>query len=313
MLIRRPPDVRPSEITPQSSYLSRRNLLAGGAAAFAWAATAGANPASAESLDKVAKSSFVVDEKLTSLEDVTHYNNFYEYSIDKDQPARLAPGRLKPRPWTVKVEGECGKPGVVDVDDFVRHSALEERVYRHRCVEAWSMVIPWVGVPLGPVLQRFEPGSKAKYVAFQTLLDAEQMPEQRTSLIYPWPYTEGLRLDEAMHPLAFLAVGLYGETLPAQSGAPIRLVVPWKYGFKSIKSIVAIRFVEQQPPTLWNALAPSEYGFYSNVNPTVDHPRWSQAKERRIGEFLKRPTLMFNGYGEQVAGLYAGMDLNRDF
>lgn len=257
----------------------------------------------------IAKSAYTVDEKLTSREDVTHYNNFYEFGLDKEDPAKSAPGLLRLRPWTVAVEGECARPGVVDIDDFIRSAALEERVYRLRCVEAWSMVIPWVGVPLGPVLQRFDPTSKARYVAFQTLNDARQMPSKSSSL--PWPYREGLRLDEAMHPLAFLAVGLYGDVLPAQNGAPIRLVVPWKYGFKSIKSIVAIRFVDQQPPTLWNSLAPDEYGFYANVNPGVDHPRWSQGKERRIGEFLRRPTLMFNGYGEQVAGLYAGMDLQR--
>ncbi|MDR3435398.1 protein-methionine-sulfoxide reductase catalytic subunit MsrP [Telmatospirillum sp.] len=312
MLIRHQSDLRPSEITSRQSYLSRRQWMAGAGAAFLTAVTAGGG-AKASALGTIAKTAYTIDEKQTSLEDVTHYNNFYEYGTDKEQPAKLAPGLLKPRPWTVRISGECKTTASVDVDDLIRTSTLEERVYRHRCVEAWSMVIPWVGVPLAPLLQRFEPTSKAKFVAFETLSDVAQMPGERSSLIYPWPYREGLRIDEAMHPLAFLAVGLYGEALPAQNGAPIRLVVPWKYGFKSIKSIVAIRFVEQVPPTLWNALAPEEYGFYSNVNPTVDHPRWSQAKERRIGEFLRRPTLMFNGYGEQVAGLYAGMDLKKFF
>ena len=313
MLIRSSPDIRPSEITPQATYLSRRQVVIGAGALLAAGGVVRATEASAEALPKIGKSPYTVDEKQTSLQDVTHYNNFYEYGTDKDEPAKNAPGLLKPRPWTVAVEGECAKPGTIDIERFIRESDLEERVYRHRCVEAWSMVIPWVGVPLGPALQRFEPSSKAKFVAFQTLDDPKQMPEARSRIIFPWPYTEGLRIDEAINPLAFLALGLYGETLPAQNGAPIRLVVPWKYGFKSIKSIVAIRFVERQPPTLWNTVAPSEYGFYSNVNPTVDHPRWSQGKERRIGEFLRRPTLMFNGYGEQVAGLYSGMDLQTDF
>ncbi|HIJ64230.1 MAG TPA: protein-methionine-sulfoxide reductase catalytic subunit MsrP [Rhodospirillaceae bacterium] len=312
MLLRQSPDIRPSEITPQSDYLNRRQILAGMASALL-AAGLPAEAALAGPLAVARSSQLAGDEKPTSLKDITHYNNFYEYGLDKDQPAQSAPGLLKLRPWTVKVSGECARPGIIDIDELIKASALEERVCRHRCVEAWSMVIPWLGVPLAQVLARFEPSSKAKFVAFETLLDPRQMPEQRSSLIYPWPYSEGLRIDEAMHPLAFLALGLYGEPLPAQNGAPIRLVVPWKYGFKGIKSIVGIRFVEKQPPTLWNALAPNEYGFYSNVNPTVDHPRWSQAKERRIGEFLRRPTLMFNGYGDQVAGLYSGMDLARDF
>ena len=312
MLVRQSPDIRPSEITSQSDYRNRRQIPAWMAAALL-AAGLPAEGVLAGPLAVAKSSQFAGDEKQTPLKDVTHYNNFYEYGLDKERPAQVAPGLLKPRPWTVTVGGECAKPGTIDVDGLIKASALEERVYRHRCVEAWSMVIPWLGVPLAQVLARFEPTSKAKFVAFETLLDPEQMPEQRSRLIYPWPYSEGLRLDEAMHPLAFLALGLYGESLPAQNGAPIRLVVPWKYGFKGIKSIVAIRFVEKQPPTLWNALAPNEYGFYSNVNPSVDHPRWSQAKERRIGEFLRRPTLMFNGYAEQVAGLYAGMDLGRDF
>jgi len=305
MLIGRKADIASSEITPKEVYLSRRQWMVGAGSALAL----GSFPALASFPAKAA----LPEEKLTSKEDATHYNNFYEYGLDKDVPAKRAPGLLKTRPWTVKIEGECAKPGVIDLDDFLKHAALEERVTRLRCVEAWSMVLPWQGVPLGPLLSRFEPHSRAKYVAFETLFDPKQMPEQSSSAIYPWPYTEGLRMDEAMHPLTFLATGLYGEPLPAQNGAPLRLVVPWKYGFKSIKSIVAIRFTETQPKTLWNSLAPNEYGFYSNVNPDVDHPRWSQSKERRIGEFLRRPTLMFNGYGDQVASLYSGMDLRKFF
>jgi sulfoxide reductase catalytic subunit YedY len=311
MLIARAPDIRPSEITPAAHYFSRRRLLAGTGAMLAAGLLAAPDHARAEPLTGLVKGQYVVDDKPTSLDDVTHYNNFYEFGTDKSDPAGYE-GKLKTRPWTVTVGGECAKPATVDVDDLIRPNRLEERVYRHRCVEAWSMVIPWDGVPLGPVLQRFEPTSKARFVAFQTLMDPMQMPGERLHF-FDWPYTEGLRLDEAMHPLTLLAVGLYGETLRTQNGAPLRVVVPWKYGFKSIKSIVAVRFVENQPKTLWNSFAPNEYGFYSNVNPTVDHPRWSQAEERRIGEFLRRPTLMFNGYGEQVASLYAGMDLKKDF
>jgi sulfoxide reductase catalytic subunit YedY len=307
MLIGRPRDIPSSEITSRTAYLSRRQWLAGaGALVLAGGPAARAR---ASGLGPIAKSTFSVDEKPTSLEDITHYNNFYEFGTDKDQPARNAPGLLKTRPWTVRVDGECHHPGTIDIDDLVRTSAWEERIYRHRCVEAWSMVIPWVGVPLAAVLSRFEPTGNAKFVAFETLSDDKQMPGERSLGMFPWPYREGLRIDEAMHPLALLAVGLYGDVLPAQNGAPIRLVVPWKYGFKGIKSIVAIRFVTEQPPTFWNMLAPGEYGFYSNVNPGVDHPRWTQAKERRIGEFLRRPTLPFNGYADQVANLYSGMDL----
>jgi sulfoxide reductase catalytic subunit YedY len=308
MLIRPPSPIKPSEITPRDLYLSRRQLIAG-AAAF------GLLPAalSAEPLPDVGKSGYGSDEKPTPLKDVTHYNNFYEYGLEKEDPAANAPGRLKTRPWTITIDGECGKPGTIDIDRFIRESHLEERVYRHRCVEAWSMVIPWVGVPLADWLKRFEPNSKARYVAFTTLHDPAQMPGQRSLSSFRWPYREGLRIDEAMNPLTLLAVGLYGETLLPQNGAPIRLVVPWKYGFKGIKSIVGISFVENQPKTLWNSFAPNEYGFYSNVNPMVDHPRWSQAKEHRIGEFGRRPTLMFNGYAEQVASLYSGMDLAKNF
>jgi sulfoxide reductase catalytic subunit YedY len=252
-------------------------------------------------------------EEKTPLKDITSYNNFYEFGTDKSDPARNA-HTLKPRPWTVRVEGHVKKPMTLDIDNIMQAHALEERVYRLRCVEGWSMVIPWIGFPLGDFIKKLEPTAKAKFVEFHTLVDTKQMPGQRAfgpfSSGLEWPYTEGLRLDEAMHPLAILAVGLYGEVLPNQNGAPIRLVVPWKYGFKSIKSIVRIRFVENQPKTTWEQAQPSEYGFYSNVNPNVDHPRWSQAKERRIGEFRKRPTLMFNGY-DQVASLYSGMDLRK--
>lgn len=312
MLIRPAPDVRPSEITPRDVYLNRRSLMVG-AGSLIGASLLASRRARAAALPNLAKGPFGTDEKQNTLEQITTYNNFYEYGTDKSDPSHNAPGKLKTSPWTVKVGGECDKPGTIDVDSFIKASKLEERIYRLRCVEAWSMVIPWDGVPLGPVLKGFEPNSNAKFVAFQTLMDVNQMPGEADTFVYPWPYTEGLRMDEAMHPLTILAVGLYGETLPAQNGAPIRLVVPWKYGFKSIKSIVAIDFVKEQPKTLWSQLAPEEYGFYSNVNPHHDHPRWSQAKERRIGEFLRRPTLMFNGYGDQVASLYTGMDLDKNF
>jgi sulfoxide reductase catalytic subunit YedY len=254
---------------------------------------------------------FSTDEVRTPFEDATRYNNFYELGTDKGDPARNA-GRLRSRPWSVAVEGEVAKPGVVPLEELLRPHPLEERIYRLRCVEAWSMVIPWVGFPLGALLARFEPTSRAKFVAFESILDRENLPGQRRDVL-DWPYVEGLRIDEAMHPLAILAVGMYGQSLPAQNGAPLRLVVPWKYGFKSIKSIVRIRLVEAQPPTSWNVSAPDEYGFYSNVNPAVDHPRWSQKRERRIGELGRRPTLPFNGYAEEVAGLYAGMDLQEQF
>jgi sulfoxide reductase catalytic subunit YedY len=249
-------------------------------------------------------------ETLTPLKDITNYNNFYEFGTDKDDPARNAKN-FKTHPWTISIEGHVTKPRTYDVDQIIKmHPSLEERIYRLRCVEGWSMVIPWIGIPLNSVIKALQPASKASYVAFETLHNPWQMPGQRSSVL-EWPYVEGLRMDEAMHPLTILAVGLYGEILPNQNGAPIRLVVPWKYGFKSSKSIVKIKFVEKQPPTSWNRMQPREYGFYSNVNPEVDHPRWSQAKERRIGDFFKRPTLPFNGYGDQVAQLYAGMDLRK--
>jgi len=250
-------------------------------------------------------------EELTSFEDITSYNNFYEFGTGKDDPARNA-HTLETRPWSIAVEGHVAKPAVYNLEDFVAPHTIEERVYRLRCVEAWSMVIPWRGFPLADLVRRVEPTSKAKYVEFVTLLDPGQMPGQRRRII-DWPYVEGLRLDEAMHPLTFMATGLYGRDLPNQNGAPIRLVVPWKYGFKSIKSIVKLRFVENQPLNTWRQMLPAEYGFYANVNPDVDHPRWGQARERRLGEFRRRPTTMFNGYGDQVASLYAGMDLRRDF
>jgi sulfoxide reductase catalytic subunit YedY len=266
--------------------------------------------AKGEMLQGVVDGPFSTDEDTTAYKDITRYNNFYEFGTDKGDPAAHS-GRFKPKPWKVKVIGECEKPGDYDLDDIIREHALEERIYRLRCVERWSMVIPWVGVPLGPVLKRFQPTSNAKYVAFRTVFRPTEMPGQQRSFL-KWPYVEGLRIDEAMNPLTFLSVGLYGRVLPNQNGAPIRLVVPWKYGYKSIKSIVTIRFTEKMPPMTWNMLLPNEYGFYSNVNPEVDHPRWSQRKERRIGEILKRDTLMFNGYGEQVASMYDGMDL-REF
>jgi len=260
---------------------------------------------------KPVATSFDTDEPLTSQKDVITYNNFYEFGLDKDDPARNA-HTLRPRPWTVEIEGEVARPQTIDIDTLLSWFPQEQRIYRMRCVEAWSMVIPWVGFPLGDLIRRVEPTGNAKYVEMVTLQDPEQMPGQR-SRVLKWPYVEGLRMDEAMHPLTILATGLYGEMLPNQSGAPLRLVVPWKYGFKGVKSIVKIRFTDKQPENTWAIAAPREYGFYANVNPEVNHPRWSQASERRIGDFGRRPTLPFNGYGEQVAGLYAGMDLRSYF
>ena len=317
MLIKKPADIKTSEITDRSLFERRRQFLAMSVAGSAVAVAAaggllGPREAYATAkLDGVTKGPFATDEPLTPLDKVTTYNNFYEFGTGKEDPAENA-GDFKTRPWSVTVEGECNKPGTFQLEDFIKPYKLQERIYRHRCVEAWSMVIPWVGIPLGDILKRFEPTSRAKYVAFTTLLDPKQMPGQRLDILQ-WPYVEGLRMDEAMNPLTLLAVGLYGEVLPNQNGAPLRLLVPWKYGFKGIKSIVKIRFSEQQPPTTWNKESPREYGFYSNVNPHVDHPRWSQAKERRIGDFFKRDTLMFNGYAEQVASLYQGMDLHKYF
>ena len=311
----------PAEITPQAVYESRRDwlrLMAGGAAGAALAGWAGREALAQQSAAKLpgAKSALpgaLTMEKPTSFKDASTYNNFYEFGTDKADPARSA-GTLKTRPWTVAVEGEVGKPGLFDLDALLKLGAMEERIYRLRCVEGWSMVIPWVGYSLAELIKKVEPTSKAKYLEFVTLADKAQMPGLRSGVL-DWPYTEGLRIDEAMQPLAMLAFGMYGEVLPNQNGAPVRLVVPWKYGFKSAKSIVKIRFVEKQPVSSWTRAAAQEYGFFSNVNPKVDHPRWSQATERRIGEdglfAKKRPTLMFNGYEAQVGQLYAGMDLKK--
>ncbi len=322
MLIKRPSDIRSSEITDEKFYRARRRFLRDAAlAAGAIAVPDLILPQWAEAAQKLGplkKSALSTTEKLTTYANVTGYNNFYEFGTDKGDPAKNA-HTLKPRPWTVAIEGEVKKTGTFDVDELVRPFALEERIYRLRCVEAWSMVIPWIGFPLGELIKRFEPTSRAKYVEFQTLRDLKQMPGQGGlfGAGLDWPYVEGLRMDEAMHPLAILAVGLYGDVLPNQNGAPLRLVVPWKYGFKSIKSIVKIRFVEKQPLNTWQKQAAREYGFYSNVNPEVDHPRWTQAFERRIGEdglfSPKRKTLPFNGYADQVASLYAGMDLKKNY
>jgi methionine sulfoxide reductase catalytic subunit len=314
------PDLPSSEITAEGLYLRRRDFLAGGAAAATGMtlALAGCKPKAVAppdptlpALPGVKPGPFGTTEERTPFKDITTYNNFYELGTDKSDPAANA-HRLKTRPWTVAFDGEIARPQVIDIDTLLGRFPLEERVYRLRCVEAWSMVIPWAGFPLGPLIKQLEPTSRAKYVAFTTKLAPDEMPGQRTSVL-EWPYVEGLRLDEALHPLTILAVGLYGRVMPNQDGAPIRLVVPWKYGFKSIKSIVRVSFVENQPPTSWNRQAAGEYGFYSNVNPEVDHPRWSQATERRIGELRRRQTLAFNGYGDQVAGLYAGMDLRKQF
>jgi sulfoxide reductase catalytic subunit YedY len=307
-----PNDILPSEITPPDIYRERRRFMQGLGVLAAGAALGAAPEAEAGiKLAGVRTSAYRLDEDKTPYKDVTTYNNFYEFGTGKGDPAKNA-GSLKTRPWTVAIEGEVRNPRVYDLDTLLKLAPLEERVYRMRCVEGWSMVIPWVGFSLAELIRRAEPTGNAKYVEFVTLNDPKQMPGQR-SRVLDWPYVEGLRLDEAMHPLTLLAVGLYGEVLPNQNGAPVRLVVPWKYGFKSAKSIVKIRFVEKPPITAWMRAAPREYGFYSNVNPQVDHPRWSQAKERRIGEFLKRDTLMFNGYGAQVAALYRGMDLKKFF
>ncbi|MGC3997163.1 MAG: protein-methionine-sulfoxide reductase catalytic subunit MsrP [Anaeromyxobacter sp.] len=309
-MARRPGDeLTQRDVTPEALYLRRREFLALGAAGatalLAPRLARGGEPTGA-ALAVAKRSEQAGGEAPTAWDDVTTYNNFYELGTDKADPS-LHAGSLKPRPWSVVIEGEVAKPQRVDLDALQRWFPLEERIYRMRCVEAWSMVIPWVGFPLAELVKRVEPTSRAKYVAFESLLDPEQLPGQQRRVL-DWPYREGLRMDEATHPLTLLAVGLYGRALPNQNGAPIRLVVPWKYGFKGIKSIVRIRFQEQQPPTTWSQMASDEYGFYANVNPEVDHPRWSQARERRIGEFFRRKTLPFNGYADQVAGLYRGMD-----
>jgi sulfoxide reductase catalytic subunit YedY len=308
------PDLKDRDATPEPLYLRRREFLAlgaAGAAALAFPGGASAGEPTGTALPVGRRVDEAGGEKPTPWDDVTTYNNFYELGTEKWDPARNA-GSLRPRPWSVAIAGEVKKPQTIAIDDLLRAFPLEERIYRMRCVEAWSMVIPWVGFPLADLVRRVEPTSRAKFVAFTTLHDPEQLPGQRRRVL-PWPYAEGLRIDEATHPLALLAVGVYGRVLPGQNGAPIRLVVPWKYGFKGAKSIVEIRFQEEQPRNSWNLSAPHEYGFYANVNPEVDHPRWSQARERRIGEFFRRKTLPFNGYGDAVAGLYAGMDLRRSY
>ncbi|MGB5832812.1 MAG: protein-methionine-sulfoxide reductase catalytic subunit MsrP [Thiohalocapsa sp.] len=320
MLIKRRSDIPSSEVTPPELYARRREFLKAAAAAGIGAAVGGGLMLGASTvraggkLRDLRKSRFSTDESLTPREDITTYNNFYELGSGKSAPERNA-HKIKTRPWTLVVDGECDAPGEIGIEDMLSGFTQEERIYRLRCVEAWAMVVPWVGFPLGDLLARFKPTSRAKYVAFETLYDPEQMPGQRRAVI-DWPYVEGLRMDEAMHPLTILGTGLYGEVLPGQNGAPIRLVVPWKYGFKSIKSIVRISFSKGEPPATWNILQPDEYGFYANVNPEVDHPRWSQARHRMIGDGLfskKRKTLMFNGYADQVASLYAGMDLAKQF
>ncbi|HWY52849.1 MAG TPA: protein-methionine-sulfoxide reductase catalytic subunit MsrP [Terriglobales bacterium] len=319
MLIKKSVDIPSSDITSKNLYLNRRKFLAGTALAGAAVATGFgfrefASPSMTAQanakIDGTKKSSFSTNETITPYKDVTNYNNYYEFSTDKYEPAGLAKD-FKTRPWTVTIDGEVEKKQVLDVDTIIKMATPEERIYRHRCVEGWSIVVPWVGFSLSELINKAKPTSKAKFVEFTTIEDPKQMPGQRARVL-DWPYVEGLRMDEAMHPLALLCFGMYGEALPNQDGAPLRVVVPWKYGFKSGKAIVRIRFSDRQPRTTWAEMAPNEYGFYANVNPHVDHPRWSQAKERRLGEFLKRPTLMFNGY-DQVSSLYSGMDLKKNF
>lgn len=306
MLIRSAQAIRSSEITPKEQYFNRRRLLGLGALGL-WG-----TQLQAAKLEGVKKNpAYVVDEKLNRFEEIAGYNNFYEFGTDKSDPAKNAVN-FQTRPWQVKVEGLCAKPKTYDLDSLLKVAPMEERIYRHRCVEAWSMVVPWDGYPLAALLKAAEPDPKAKFVAFESYYDPKQMPLGRYAG-FPLPYVEGLRLDEAMHPLTLLAFGIYGEEMPKQNGAPARLVVPWKYGFKGIKSIAKIRFTDKMPPTTWNLLNAREYGFYSNVNPAVDHPRWSQATERRIGEFFRKKTLPFNGYADQVAGLYQGLDLKKNY
>ena len=311
--IKKPSDIVEADVTPEDIYQKRRQFMKAGsiagAALFLNGLSARANASIA--INNYRKNTFKIDEEITDFKDATRYNNFYEFGTSKSDPAHQARD-FNTDNWKIKVGGECNKPGEMLLEDMISGLDIEERIYRHRCVEAWSMVIPWLGIPLASILKRFEPNSRAKYVAFTTLLDEKRMPGQQRPVL-DWPYVEGLRMDEAMHPLTLLAVGMYGKTMPNQNGAPVRLVVPWKYGFKGIKSIVKIKFTEKQPPTTWNLANPREYGFYSNVNPNVSHPRWSQARERRIGDFFKRKTLMFNGYAEEVASLYSGMDLKKNF
>jgi len=320
MLTRKAPELTYADITPKSVYLDRRKFLramgivgAAAAAGQGWfdLAWPSQTALAATKLAGLAKSPFSTTEKQNTFEDVTHYNNFYEFGTDKGDPAKNSKN-FNTSPWSVSVEGEVKKPRKFSMDEILKMAPLEERIYRHRCVEAWSIVVPWIGFSFSNLVNLVEPTPKAKFVAFESYFDPRQMPQAKYAGI-DFPYVEGLRLDEAMHPLALLCVGMYGETLANQDGAPVRMTLPWKYGFKSIKSLVKIRFQEKQPPTTWNRLASNEYGFYSNVNPTVDHPRWTQSKERRLGEIFKRPTLMFNGYGDQVASLYNGMDLKKNY
>ena len=318
MLIRKAPDLTSADVTPKSVYLDRRKFLqamglVGATAAVGKGVFELALPSQSvragTKVTGLVKSPFSTTEKESTFNDVTHYNNFYEFGTDKGDPAKNSQN-FKTSPWTVSVEGEVAKPRKFTMDEILKLAPLEERIYRHRCVERWSIVVPWIGFSFSVIAKLVEPTSKARYVAFESFYDPRQMPQAKYGGI-DFPYVEGLRLDEAMNPLALLCVGMYGETLPPQDGAPVRMIVPWKYGYKSIKSLVKIRFQEKEPPTTWNRYSSSEYGFYSNVNPNVDHPRWSQAKERRLGEIFTRPTLMFNGYGDQVASLYNGMDLKK--
>jgi sulfoxide reductase catalytic subunit YedY len=336
VLIKKPDDIPGREVTDERTYLNRRTVLRAGALAASVAATGWVyrqltghgggrgggskqrplanlvtTPTTGPAVPQSVAAAFHTDEPQTPLEKITHYNNFYEFSTDKEEVADAA-AKFVARPWSVEVDGLCARPTTFDLDDLMKIAPAEERVYRMRCVEGWSMVVPWAGFSLSKLLDRVEPQESAKYVAFQTLLDPQRMPNQRRAVL-EWPYVEGLRMDEAMHPLAILATGLYGHELPPQDGAPVRLIVPWKYGFKGIKSIVKITLTEKQPPTTWNLYAPGEYGFYANVNPRVDHPRWSQATEQRLGDYGRRETLMFNGYAEQVASLYAGLELRENY
>jgi sulfoxide reductase catalytic subunit YedY len=311
--------LRYSDVTPEPLYVSRRELMVGAAALLlaggAAESEAATPPPAGAPLKATPNPAYRVAESPTKMDAATTYNNFYEFGTNKDDPARLA-GSLKPRPWHVQVDGLCAKPKTFDIEEILKVAPLEERIYALRCVEAWSMVIPWIGYSLSALLKKVEPTGQAKYVEFTTLKDPEQFPGQKGGFFggsLDWPYTEGLRLDEALHPLTLMTVGMYGQVLPNQNGAPVRVVIPWKYGFKSAKSIVRIRLTDTEPKTAWNKAAPQEYGFYSNVNPAVDHPRWSQATERRIGEFRRRSTLPFNGYADQVAPLYSGMDLKKNY
>jgi methionine sulfoxide reductase catalytic subunit len=320
MLIRKAPDLTYADVTPKSVYLDRREFLRAmgivGATAVAGKglldlAMPPQTAFAATKFTGLAKSPFSTTEKQNTYEDVTHYNNFYEFGTDKGDPAKNSQ-KFQTAPWTVSVEGEVKKPRKFSMDEILKIAPLEERIYRHRCVEAWSIVVPWIGFSFSNLVNLVEPTPKAKFVAFESYFDPRQMPQAKYAGI-DFPYVEGLRMDEAMNPLALLCVGMYGESLPPQDGAPVRITLPWKYGFKSAKSLVKIKFQEKMPPTTWNRLASNEYGFYANVNPNVDHPRWSQARERRLGEIFKRPTLMFNGYGDQVAAMYSGMDLKKNY